>query len=95
MIKVIAKITIKENMINDFTRGALELVTESKKESGCITYQLFQDVNIKNEFTFIEEWLTPEALHNHMNSKHFQDIMPKLSALSEKELDISVCTLVF
>jgi quinol monooxygenase YgiN len=94
MIKVIAKITVKEDAIDAFTKDAFALVAETRKEFGCISYQVFQDVNLKNEFTFLEEWASPEALQNHMKSTHFQETMPKFAEISEKEMDISVCTLL-
>lgn len=94
MIRVIAKITVKEDMTDAFIKGAEELVAETRKEEGCIEYGLFRDVNIKNEFTFIEQWASSEALQSHMKSKHFQEIMPKLAEFREKDMDVSVCTQV-
>jgi quinol monooxygenase YgiN len=94
MIKVIAKITLKEECIEAFKENAVELVSETRKEFGCMLYQLYSDVNIKNEFTFVEEWLSPDALQNHMTAKHFQEAMAKFADYSEKEMDISVCTLL-
>jgi quinol monooxygenase YgiN len=94
MIKVIAKITIKEDSIDTFKETAVKLVAETRREFGCMSYQLYSDVNIKNEFTFVEEWANPDALQNHMKAKHFQDAMAKFADLSEKEMDISVCTLL-
>jgi quinol monooxygenase YgiN len=94
MIKVIAKITLKEQYIEAFKETAVKLVSETRKEFGCMSYQLYSDVNLKNEFTFIEEWLSPDALQNHMKAEHFQEAMAKLADYSEKEMDISVCTLL-
>lgn len=94
MIKVIAKITVKENSIDVFKEDAFKLVGETRKEFGCMSYQLYSDVNIKNEFTFVEEWMSPDALQNHMKAAHFQEAMSKFAELSEKEMDISVCTLL-
>ncbi|GAB6153552.1 putative quinol monooxygenase [Desulfosporosinus burensis] len=95
MIKVIAKLTIKKGMVEEFKSSIPELVAETRKEDGCITYQLFQDVKNKRVLTFVEEWESMEALQSHMSSKHFQDAMPKLAELQEKDMELSVCTLVF
>lgn len=94
MIKVIAKITIKEDMVDTLKSIISELVAETRKEAGCIIYQLFQDVNNKKVFAFIEEWESPEALQNHMNSKHFQEAIPKMSEIQEKDMEVNICTLV-
>lgn len=94
MIKVVAKATVKEDQIEVFKNSVQELVAETRKESGCIVYQLFQDVNNKNVLTFVEEWENMEALQKHMNSKHFQAAIPVLTALQEKDMEVSVSTLV-
>ena len=94
MIKVIAKLTIKEDMVEEFKSRITELVAETRKEDGCLAYQLFQDVKYKNILTFVEDWESMEVLQKHMNSKHFQETMPKLSELQEKDTELSVSTLV-
>jgi quinol monooxygenase YgiN len=94
MVKVIAKATIKEDKVEGFKSSISELVAETRKEDGCLSYQLFQDVKDKKVLTFIEEWDSMEALERHMNSKHFQEALPKIAAIQEKEMELSVCTLV-
>lgn len=94
MIKVIAKITIKEEMIDTLKSIIPSLVAETRKEAGCILYQLFQDLNNKKVFAVIEEWESSEALQKHMNSKHFQEAMPKMSEIQEKDTEVTIYTLV-
>ena len=94
MIKVIAKLTIKEDKIEELMSIIPELVAETRKEDGCISYQLFQDVKNKKMLSFVEDWESNEALQRHMKSKHFQEAMPKIAELQEKEMELSVCTLV-
>lgn len=94
MIKVIAKLTIKEDMVEELKTLVPGLVEETRKEEGCLSYQLFQDLKNKKVLTFIEDWESMEALQQHMNSKHFQDAMPKIAELQEKEMELSVSTLV-
>ena len=94
MIKVIAKMTIKEDMVETFKSSITELVAETRKEAGCIAYQVFQDVKDKKVLTFVEEWEGMEVLKRHMSSKHFTEMMPKLAKLQEKDMELSVCTLV-
>ena len=95
MIKVIAKLTIKEDMVELFKNIVNELITETRKEAGCIQYQLFQDINNKQVLSFVEEWESIEALQKHMKSKHFLENVPKFAELEEKEPEIIVSTLVF
>ena len=94
MIKVIAKLLIKDGMVEELKSSVLELVAETRKEAGCIVYQLFQDLNNQKLFTFVEEWESTEDLDKHLNSKHFKEAGPKLTEILAKDLEISVNTLV-
>lgn len=94
MVKVIAKFTIKEDKVEVFKNLVPELITETRKEAGCIGYQLFEDQNDKRVLMFVEEWESMEALQKHMSSKHFTEAIPKLTELQEKDLELNVCNLV-
>jgi quinol monooxygenase YgiN len=55
----------------DVVREALESFVEpTRKEEGCLRYDLFQDVSDPLKFTFIEEWTSPAALEAHSKSAH-------------------------
>jgi quinol monooxygenase YgiN len=92
MIKVVAKNYIKEEKINEVLEIIKELIEETRKEKGCIIYELFQDVQNKGVITFIEEWENMEILKKHMESEHFKRIVPKIQAYAEKEGEISLYT---
>ena len=47
MITVVAKSVIKEEMLEQYKALAQELVEKSRKEEGCIAYNLNQDINNK------------------------------------------------
>ena len=93
MIKVVAKSTIQEDKIEEYKKIVAGLIAETRKEEGCLVYELFQDVNNSNIFTFIEEWTTREALQNHMKSRHFTEAMPKLNEIRAKESEVNLYTL--
>lgn len=94
MITIIAKFVIKNEEVNNFKRLAKELVEESRKEEGCISYALHQDVNNKNVLTFIEKWESKDVIEIHNNSVHFTTIIPKLIELQEKDFEINLYEVV-
>lgn len=52
-------------------RQVLESFVEpTRKENGCLRYDLFTDLDDPTKFTFIEEWTTREALDAHGQSAH-------------------------
>jgi quinol monooxygenase YgiN len=48
-----------------------QLVVESRKESGCIRYDLHQSLESSNVFVMYEIWLNQPALDSHTQSIHF------------------------
>lgn len=90
MITIVAKSIIKEDKVAEFINLAQELIDESRKEAGCISYHLNQDLNNKNALTFIEQWENKEAIALHNNSAHFVRIIPKLGELRETAPEINL-----
>lgn len=45
-------------------------VAPTRKEEGCLRYDLFVDISDPGKFTFIEEWTSEEALEKHSKSAH-------------------------
>lgn len=81
MLKVVSKGIFYEDKVDEALKLYLELVLESQKEIGCISYNLFQDINDSTILTMIEEWENTESLENHMKTEHFKKIVPEISKL--------------
>lgn len=89
MIKVIAKNVVEVDKIDTFIELARDLVKETRKEEGCIKYEVYQDSHNKKIITFFEEWENSEYLEEHFNTNHFIKIGLKMSELLEKETEIN------
>lgn len=84
MIRVVAKGKLKPGVkIEEYLKLAKELVAETNKEKGCISYVLHEDINDPSIFTNIEEWVDEEAINQHNSSEHVLKIVPKLRELRE------------
>ncbi len=90
MIYVFAKFTLKENAKEAFLALGHEIVTETVKEEGCLTYELCQDINNANIMVMNEKWESTEALAQHSASAHFTRIIPLMSALLEKPIEVTI-----
>lgn len=55
-----------------------ELVEKTRMEAGCIAYDLYHDHKQKGHFVFIEEWVDRAALDLHVQSEHFQRLVPQI-----------------
>ena len=84
MIKVVAKAKLKQGVsVEEYLIQARELVAETRKEEGCITYALHQDINDPSIVTMLEEWVNEEALTQHNKTDHVKRIVPGLRELRE------------
>jgi quinol monooxygenase YgiN len=84
MIRVVAKGKLKPGVnIEEYLKWAKELVVETNKETGCISYVLHEDIHDPSIFTNIEEWVDEEAINQHNSSEHVLKIVPKLRELRE------------
>lgn len=78
MIKITAKHTVKENCADELIKVLKELVAKSRLEEGCISYNLYKDIDNENTYTIIEEWQDIKSLHNHFQTAHFKTLTEKV-----------------
>ena len=90
MINIIAKNYIADGKADEFKALAKPLIEASRKEEGCISYSLFEDIHDKNILTFIEEWKSIKAIQIHNNSPHFTSIVPTLAPLTAKPSEVNL-----
>ena len=66
----------------------LGLIEPTRKEEGCISYELYQDVTNPGRFTFIENWQSKEHLDVHMKSPHLVAAGAAFGKILTKELSV-------
>jgi len=93
MLKVVARGFFYEDKVDEAINLYEELVRETQKEIGCISYNLYQDLNDRTILTMLEEWEDTECLESHLKSEHFQRIVPEISKL-RKSFEINKYKLV-
>jgi quinol monooxygenase YgiN len=62
----------------------LSLVEPTRKESGCLCYNLHQAKDDKSQFMFYEQWASKEALDAHGKTPHLKSLGEKLKDRVEK-----------
>ncbi|MCR5558473.1 MAG: antibiotic biosynthesis monooxygenase [Butyrivibrio sp.] len=83
MFKIVARLTVKKERIEEFKKTAEELVRKSSAEDGNVFYSLNQDTQDEQKFAFIECWKDDEAMKIHSASEHFTRIFPILTEIAE------------
>ena len=60
------------------------LVEPTRKESGCLCYNLHQSKSDKTQFMFYEQWASKEALDAHGKTPHMKALGGKLKDKTDK-----------
>ena len=83
MIHILANFEVKNDKLSNFIKLCNELIEESRKEEGCVSYHLQQNTERENYLVFVEEWKSNEAIEKHNSSEHFTRIVPLLVEMCE------------
>lgn len=75
-LKIIATLNINAGENAEAIVKALHKVVDAtRQESGCISYDLHQDISQPRTYIFIEVWKSAEAIDAHNHSAHFQEFL--------------------
>lgn len=90
MIKVVAKKIVNEGKVEEVIKLYEELVQATRKEEGCIKYELYQDEKDSRILAVIEEWESKYVLDKHMKTEHFTRIVPMIGEFTSNKTDINI-----
>ncbi len=83
-LTIIAHIEAKEGKLDLVKKEVLALVEPTKKEEGCLRYELNQDLENPKLFIFVEEWESHKLWQKHMESTHLQSFIKVTDGALEK-----------
>jgi len=84
LIRSLRFLVIKRNVRSYLT----ELIEPTRKEPGCVSYELLQNRSDPTDFTFVEEWESDGALEAHLNTAHIRNAIASLAGLLAAAPDI-------
>ena len=87
-LRVIARVKARPGKVDELLSVLSSLIEPTRKEPGCISYNLFQNNQDPTDFALIEEWKNGVALESHLVTKHFKGALVKLPSLVAAEPDI-------
>lgn len=70
MIYVIATLTAKPGALEALRAPAAACIAETRKEKGCLGYELFESLEDPTKLVFVEMWETREDLTAHSKQPH-------------------------
>lgn len=80
-VRVVARLIAKPDKIEAFKTILLSIVEPTRKEAGCVRYELLQNKADPADFTFVEEWSSSEALDAHMKQPHLTAALGQIGDL--------------
>jgi quinol monooxygenase YgiN len=75
MIVVVGRVRTDADKRAELVRIGQAVAAASREEPGCISYRLYEDTELDNDFVFVEEWESSEALQQHFATTHVADFM--------------------
>jgi quinol monooxygenase YgiN len=88
-LTVIAHITAKTGHEDRVREALLDLVAQTRKEQGCINYDLHQSQENAAQFAIYENWDKAADLDAHAKSAHLQAFARIAAHLLERPAEIS------
>src|SRR5690242_12450807 len=90
MIVVIGRVKTDEDKRDALVRIGQAVAAASRKETGCISYRVYEDTELANEFVFVEEWEGTEALQRHFGTDHVREFMHAIPATIVAPPDVKI-----
>ncbi|MEM9574160.1 MAG: putative quinol monooxygenase [Pseudomonadota bacterium] len=70
MIYLIATLKIKPGSLPAIMEAVAPCIEATRKEKGCISYDLFQSTTDENTLTFVERWTDQASIDAHFEEPH-------------------------
>ena len=93
-VKVIVKIVARPDAASAMRAVVLKLAADSRKEKGCLSYDVLQNSAEPHVFLLIEEWTSSADLDAHNLTPHVHEAVMKATPLAAAPLDVGRYTLL-
>jgi quinol monooxygenase YgiN len=81
-VTVVATFQARAGKEAELKKALTSLVAPTRKELGCINYDLHVSPEDPGKFLFHENWTTKAALDAHLKNTHIQVLLPRLGELA-------------
>ena len=72
IVTIVARIRAKQGCEQKLRQALLVMIPPTRKEKGCMNYDMYQDQTDSGLFFFYENWASSEDLDNHLGSAHIK-----------------------
>ncbi|MFO1511747.1 MAG: putative quinol monooxygenase [Verrucomicrobiota bacterium] len=89
-VTVVATFVARPGKETELRNALIGLVAPTRKENGCLNYDLHIASDNPARFLFHENWTTKDALDTHLQSPHIQALLPRVDELCAQPPDIVI-----
>jgi quinol monooxygenase YgiN len=93
MIVVVGRVLTDAEKRAELVRVGQAVAAASRLEPGCISYRLYEDTERENEFVFVEEWESDDALRRHFATAHVTAFLAEIRATMVAPPDVKFHTI--
>ena len=87
-LRVVARLIAFPDKVAELKSLLLSIIEPTRKEVGCVQYELLQNQAVPTDFTFVEEWESRALQEVHLGSTHIQAALEQLEGLAVALPDI-------
>lgn len=93
-VTVLARFRAKKGMEDKLRSEIMALVMPTRSEEGCLNYDLHQSREEEGLFVLYENWVSKEALDEHLEKPYLVAFKEKAPELMDGPLDISLWQMI-
>ncbi len=87
-LRVVARVRAKTEHVAQVREILSALVEPTRRESGCLSYELLQNSSDPADFVFVEKWASAATEHTHFATPHVSVALQRLVGLLAAEPEI-------
>jgi quinol monooxygenase YgiN len=91
MIVVVGRVRTNADKRKALLQIGQAVAAASRDEAGC--NRVYEDTELDNEFVFVEEWESAEALQQHFATSHIREFMQAIPATIVAPPDVKFHTI--
>lgn len=73
MLMYTGKFSIEPSERDSFLEFVREMVAAERKVAGCLSFDIYEDVLVKNTFLLVEQWEDEASLEAHTETDEYAD----------------------
>jgi quinol monooxygenase YgiN len=88
MIVIAGHVALDPAQHENAVAAAREMMRETRREAGCISYTFSADLEARGRFRIFEEWESDDSLRAHFASPHMARFQKAASGLGVREMKV-------